>query len=119
MLQANKRETRWRGRTHEENRGRQTQGSHQSLFPLTENVMGSWKSVCTATPATNPGTSAISLGIQVLKEHQDTRDSYVCRFINFDKSDQAREPKMCLQLGPVWSFPLLEFVDCDIELLCD
>lgn len=77
------------------------------------------RNVCAATPTTNPGTSTVSLGIQALKEHQDSRDSYVCRFINFDKSDQAREPKLCLQLGPEWSFPLLEFVDCDTEELCD
>lgn len=53
-------------------------------------MMRSWKSVCGATPATNPGTSSVSLGFQVLKEHQGTRDSYVCLFINFDKSNQDR-----------------------------
>lgn len=76
-----------------------------------------WKSVCSAAPATNPGTSSVRVGFQVLKEHQDTRDSYVCRFINFDKSDQAQQPKF--PLGPVCSFPLLEFVYFDSEPLCD
>lgn len=69
-------------------KGAGTQGSLQSPF-YTENALRSWKCVHAPTPTTNPGTSSVSPGFQELKEHQDTRDSYVCRFIHFDKSDQA------------------------------
>ena len=72
--------------------------------------MRSWKSICSATAAINPHKSSVSLGIQVLKEHQDTRDSDFFRIVNLDKSDQTWRPELRLQRSPDWSFPIFRNV---------